>query len=165
LDKSRSFALVPLTIPDIIPAFPKKAQRFITMPKLEAIDWRVLDYYGWCHSSGHLGYVIFNDKSGIRGIVLEKTKMTGAQKPRMCSWCLTVHRGCGVNLFTSATAYDKNKIIGEYVCSNLNCSLYISGLLVPDACQMRENIGMDAKKERLRANVGKFFDMIYSQKM
>lgn len=160
-----SFTLTPLTVEDAMLAFPIKKRRFVVMPKFETINWNVLDYLGWSHPSGHLGYVIYNDGLSTRGIILEKTKMTGVQKPRMCSWCLTVHRGCGVNLFSGQTEYNKNTHIGEYVCSNLNCSLYIRGILKADACQMRESLGTDEKAKRLQANVRSFFDMIYTQKV
>lgn len=78
----------------------------------------------------------------------------------MCSWCLTIHRGCDVNLFTAETQFERNKTYGDYICNDLNCSLYVRGIMKSEACQMRENIDIKAKIARLNANIGKFFQAV-----
>lgn len=151
----------PLTREEIAEGFSARQRKQLVFPNLEKVDWNALDFFGWAHVSGHLAFIVYDDGRQTRGLVLKRTKLTGAQKPKMCSWCLTLHRGSGVNLFTAETKLDRNKIYGDYICNDLNCSFYVRGIMKPDACQMRENISIESKIARLHANIEKFFQVVY----
>jgi len=47
-----------LTTQDIINLFPDRKLRELAPPDGNAVDWGVLDYLGWVHPSGHVGYAI-----------------------------------------------------------------------------------------------------------
>ncbi len=79
----------------------------------------------------------------------------------MCSWCLTVHRGGGVNLFTAQNTSDRNKTYGDYICNDLQCSLYIRNIKSADACQMREHVDVEFKIRRLQGNIKKFMKQVH----
>ncbi|MHC1700783.1 MAG: FBP domain-containing protein [Humidesulfovibrio sp.] len=151
----------PLTREDIHTAFTPKQRRHVTLPDLDGRDWPALDYLGWAHVSGHMAYVVYARDGVARGLVLRRTKLTGAQRPKMCSWCLTIHRGCGVNLFTAQVGDNRDKLYGDYMCNDLKCSAYVRGTEKLEACQMRETISLDKKIERLHVNVERFFRAIY----
>ena len=63
----------PLTKSEIMKLFPKKIQRNLKVShEFDQIDWDNLDFFGWVHPSGHIGYVIYEHEEGIKGYVLEK---------------------------------------------------------------------------------------------
>ena len=41
-------------------------------------------------------------------------------------------------------------------CGNLQCSLYVRGLLVPDGAQFHETISVERKVERLQTGIDRF---------
>ncbi|MBU1041100.1 MAG: FBP domain-containing protein [Proteobacteria bacterium] len=153
----------PLTRDDIHAAFTPKQRRHVTPPDLGGRDWPTLDYLGWAHVSGHMAYVVYAREGETRGLVLRRTKLTGQMKPKMCSWCLTVHQGSNVNLFTAQVGDNRDKLYGDYMCNDLKCSAYVRGTAKLEACQMRETISLDMKIVRLRANVERFYRAIYGQ--
>lgn len=153
----------PLTREAIIGSFSRKQRKYVQLPNIDNVEWAALDYLGWAHVSGHMAYVVYARDGAARGVVLRRTKLTGAQKPKMCSWCLTIHRGCGVNLFTAHVGDNRDKLYGDYLCNDLGCSAYVRGTEKLEACQMRETISLDMKIARLRANVERFYRAIYGQ--
>ena len=88
---------------DISEALGEKALTTIGMPELESIDWGVLDYLGWVHPAGHLGYVVFPLNDQLFGLTMRRMINHG-QKPRthMCSWCHHVYRSRGTAMFSTA---------------------------------------------------------------
>lgn len=46
-----------LTQEEILLSFPKKERNKVKLPDLDSIKWEHLDFLGWTHPSGHLGYV------------------------------------------------------------------------------------------------------------
>lgn len=127
--------MVTLTAQDILRAFPKRDRPKIVLPDLGAVRWDALDYLGWKHPSGHKWYLVHCWRNEHRGVILESGNTGPRSSMQMCSLCMTVHNGQGVNLFTVKA---KNRTIGEYICSDLSCGLYIRGILKSSACQMRE---------------------------
>lgn len=150
-----------LTPAEIIAAFPPKWQKKLKLPKLENIPWDNLDFFGWLHPSGHLGYVVYDDGRRLRGLMLERTKpQSKARRAKMCSWCKAVHPR--VELFTTSILTQKDKVVGDYFCSDLQCSLRIRGHFGVDPNQMRETIDLDARILRLAINLETFFERVYS---
>lgn len=91
----------PLKREEILASFEEQEDLFV--PDLAAVPWDVLDYYGWVHPVGHLGFLVLqspNDGS-IRGVRLRRSQRQ-SRKPRMemCSWCHHVHRTNGTAMFT-----------------------------------------------------------------
>lgn len=153
----------PLARATILASFPKKQRKLVELPNLEETDWAALDFLGWRHTSGHLAYVVYEQEDRIRGLVLRLTPSGGTHQC-MCSWCMTVHQGGGVALFT-AEASGTHRIHGVYVCANLQCSAYVRGSKRPNGCQMRETIGREQRIARLRSNMERFFRLVDGQEM
>ena len=129
------------------------------IPNLEYVDWGVLDYFGWIHPAGHLGYIVVplaNEE--IRGVVLRRS-MASVIKPRfeMCSWCNHVHRSSGTAMFsTIVRGSDERKTIGNQMCRNLDCSLRIRNLCSDPPSYMGETIDIDNKVSRLQNALYRF---------
>lgn len=149
----------PLTTKEILSAFSKRERKEIKLPDLELIDWENLDFLGWIHPSGHLGFVVYEFPTRVRGIVLERNTQASSGGIRMCSWCYTLNIASGVRLFTYQIP--KTKItIGDYLCADLQCSLYLRGIKKTDITQMRESLSVSEKIQRCKSNIEKFFLLI-----
>jgi hypothetical protein len=128
------------------------------LPDLRAVDWGVLDYFGWIHPSGHRGYVIMPIDSMLRGLSLRRMPNHSA-KPRthMCSWCHHVYRSRGTAMFSAYVAgSDGRRSIGNYICRNLDCSLRIRNLASDPPTYLPETIDLERKVARLRVAVAAF---------
>ncbi len=146
----------PLTREEILLSFSKKERKEIKFPDLESIDWDNLDFLGWIHPSGHLGYVVYELPTRLRGIILERNSGIASTGIRMCSWCLTLHFSSGVKLFTYKIP-NSNITIGDYICADLQCSLYLRGIKKTGISPMQETLSIEEKIERCRRNIEKFF--------
>ncbi len=151
--------MIALSAEQIILSFPKKERSLVKMPDLTDIDWCTRDFLGWLHPSGHLGYIVYELDGVLVGLVLEKTRAL-SQRPKSCALCLTMHGGRYVNLFTAKTARNKERSVGQYICHDLLCSLYIRGLKAPTASQMAEHMNSHAKSRRLITNLEAFIRQI-----
>jgi hypothetical protein len=145
---------------EIILSFPSKERKKVKLPDLEKINWENLDFLGWIHPSGHLGYIVYEFQNGVlRGMVLERTPITLGRGARMCSLCYTLNTASQIRLFTYRIP-GKNITIGDYFCADLQCSLYIRKIKEPFLAQMQENLTIHQKIERCKKNLEKFFRII-----
>lgn len=149
----------PLNREEILSVFSKKERRKIKLPELELINWENLDFLGWIHSSGHLGFVVYEFRNKLRGIVLERNPHAIGSGVRMCSWCYTLNTASGVRLFTYQIPNTKITI-GNYICADLQCSFYIRGIKETGIAQMQENLSVSKKIQRYRKNIENFFSII-----
>lgn len=145
-----------LTKEEIILSFSKKDVKKLKLPDFNTIEWKNIDYLGWVHPSGHLGFMVYELDSTLIGLVLDKTT-PGTKNAKMCSLCLTIHNGRGVSIFSTQVKSKPNTKHGIYVCSDLQCSLYVRNKKNFPANQMRETISMDDKILRLNSNLDNFF--------
>jgi hypothetical protein len=115
---------------EVVAAFQRKDDLYI--PDLESIRWADLDYLGWVHPSGHLGFVVLQSPNSgdLRGVRMRRSLRT-ARRPRleMCSWCHHVHKARGTAIFTvSVRGSEGRHTMGNAVCRDLDCSLRIRNL-------------------------------------
>jgi hypothetical protein len=127
------------------------------IPNLEAVDWGVLDYFGWIHPSGHLGYIVtpLASPDDLRGITLRRSA-TRRQQPRfeMCSWCNHVHQANGTAMFSVVVkGSDERRTIGSLICRNLDCSLRIRNLASDPPSYMNETLDLTGKIQRLQNSI------------
>ena len=128
------------------------------MPELEPVDWGVLDYFGWIHPAGHLGYVVMPIQGQLQGMTLRRHVSHGT-KPRvhMCSWCNHVYRGKGTAMFSAeVSGSDGRRSVGNYICRNLDCSLRIRNLTSDPPTYMPETLDVWRKVQRLENSVLQF---------
>jgi hypothetical protein len=128
----------------------------LTLPVLSEINWVELDYLGWIHPAGHLGFVVLESPNDgrLRGIRLHRSRRN-ARKPRleMCSWCHHVHKTNGTAMFTvSVRGSEGRHTLGNAVCKNLDCSLRIRNLVSPDT-HMKETLYEPAKIWRMQQSM------------
>jgi hypothetical protein len=100
--------------------------------------WADLDFYGWVDPSAPLrAAIVVQDDDGVQAVMLRKAQQSsssGALRSSMCQVCLTSHASSGVSLFTAALAGALGRngnSVGEYLCSDLACSLYLRGKRQP----------------------------------
>ena len=129
------------------------------VPDLENVQWPSLDYFGWVHPSGHLGFVVLQSPNDgrSRGIRMSRAKRS-AKKPRMemCSWCHHVHKANGTAMFTVPVRGSEGRhTLGNVVCKDLDCSLRIRNLVQSDSF-MRETLYQPAKVWRMQTTMHKW---------
>ena len=124
------------------------------IPNLEYVDWGVLDYFGWIHPSGHLGYLVtpLGNEEELRGIKLRRALSSNRIKRyEMCSWCNHVHKSAGTAMFSIVVrGSDERRTIGTQLCKNLDCSLRIRNLTSDPPSYMNETMHVNNKVYRLQ---------------
>lgn len=151
----------PLSRNEIFALYTKKEQKDLRIPDLSKTDWKNLDYFGWRHPSGHLGYIIYEYLGNLRGLVLTPGRGSGRLIPKICSWCTTPQLGDRITSFSTPSKIDSNRSIGNYVCADLECSLYIRGLKQTGSAKLSETLNIVERSLRLRANLDNFFGLVY----
>lgn len=133
-----------------------KKPKDLFIPDLDTVAWDDLSYFGWFHRSGHKAYIASNYQGKLLGIELDVEAGSKGVKYKMCSICHTLHIGSNISLFTYSIIRPRYRTFGEYICSNLNCSLYVKEVLKSEAVQMAEDISIEDKLNRLAVNLEHF---------
>jgi hypothetical protein len=125
------------------------------------LPWHDLDFLGWSDPGAPLRSVIV--MPGPVGVVLRRPepKRAGVMRSSMCRVCLTQHSADGVTLFVAplAGAAGRNgNSVGEYLCSDLACSLYLRGKRQPRGRLVRqeESLSLDERVDRAMTNLNGF---------
>ena len=128
------------------------------LPELEAVDWGVLDYFGWLHPAGHLGYVALRLDGEAVGLALRRTLFRGRRRrTHMCAWCHTLHPAGGVAMFSRAVdGSDGRRTIGQNLCKSLDCSLRLRNLTSDPRLVMPETIDLSRKVLRLQLSLSSY---------
>jgi hypothetical protein len=97
----------------------------------------------------------------------DRTAGGSAARSSMCQVCLTSHASGGVSLFTAprAGAAGRNgNSLGEYLCSDLACSLYLRGKRQPRArlVKYEETLTTDEKIDRAVEKLAAFVQRVAS---
>lgn len=148
-----------LTVEEIVAAFDQSAVKRLRLdadlhlPDLSTLSWADLDYLGWVHPAGHLGFVVLQSPhSGeLRGVILNRSRRA-YKKPRleMCSWCHHVHKAQGTAMFTVAVRGSEGRhTLGNVICRDLDCSLRIRNIVEPGSF-MKESLYEPAKVWRMQ---------------
>jgi hypothetical protein len=139
----------------------------IKMPDLAAMPWPDLDFLGWTDPGAPQRALLV--MPGKIGIVLRKpeSRRTTAMRSSMCRICNTGHTSDGVTLFVAplAGAAGRNgNTVGEYICSDLACSLYLRGKRQPRGRLVRqeESLSLDERVDRALTNLNGFVKRVMS---
>ena len=139
-----------LTEPELKACF--KDEDDIWFPDLSVIEWADLDFLGWVHPSGHLGYIATRSPNDGRlsGIVLRRfERPTRRVRLDMCSLCHHVHSSGGTAMFSITELGSRGRrSISKVVCSDLACSLRVRNKLNPSSL-MQETLYIEAKVWRI----------------
>lgn len=90
----------------------------------------------------------------------------GFLRRSMCSLCLTTHPGSGVALMSArkaGSAGREGNSVGLYICTDLDCPLYVRGKKKPaPGGRMEETLTVEQQIDRTRANLDAFLDRLFS---
>ncbi|MBL6692163.1 MAG: FBP domain-containing protein [Pseudomonadales bacterium] len=141
-----------LTREEIVASFQGDDEDLV-VPDLSDVPWDDLDYFGWVHPAGHIGFVVLQSPNDgqIRGVRMRRSTRN-ARKPRMemCSWCHHVHKTNGTAMFTvSVKGSEGRHTLGNIVCKDLDCSLRVRDMIEPGSF-MRESLYQPAKVWRMQ---------------
>lgn len=142
----------------VVSAFPEDDRPSLSLPPFERIVWDNLDFLGWCDQSSDKAFLVFETDAEPNGIMLERLAIrTSNARSFMCSLCRTVHGMSGIANFTykcrCGTGYHT---LTDMFCANLQCSLYVRGILAADGLQFYETISARRKIERLHEGIDRF---------
>ncbi|MEV4619401.1 FBP domain-containing protein [Asanoa sp. NPDC049573] len=132
------------------------------------VPWADLDFLGWTDPGAPLrALLVVPGEQGPTGIVLRRpeSRRTSALRSSMCSACLTDHAASGVALFVAPLAGPegrKGNTVGEYLCADLACSLYLRGKRQPKMRLVRreETLTLEERIERTMTKIGAFINRV-----
>jgi hypothetical protein len=165
-----SLVVKPLTEPEIRAAFVNcskgEAKRASIPRNLTEQPWQDLDFLGWRDpQSPERAYLAAEIDGKLVAIVLRCPGPSPLQKKTsMCSVCLTSHTG-GVTLMVApraGKAGQQGNTVGEYLCSDLACSLYVRGKKAVRGLGGRpvERLSLEEQSERTMTNLAAFIAKI-----
>ena len=143
----------------------------VKMPAdLAGTPWRDLDFLGWTDPGAPLrALLVLPGDDGPVGIVLRRpeARRTSAMRSSMCRVCLTGHTADGVALFVAPLAGPAGRngnTVGEYLCADLACSLYLRGKRQPRGRLVRqeESLSLDERIDRALTNLNGFVKRVTS---
>jgi hypothetical protein len=135
---------------------------------LDEQPWDDLDFLGWRDPGApERGYLVTERDDGtLAGIALRAAPGTarGFTSRSMCSLCLTTHTSGGVALMTARRTGEAGRLgntVGQYLCADLACSLYIRGKKqTVVGADFDETLSTDERAARTRTNLAAFIDKV-----
>ncbi|WP_405783514.1 FBP domain-containing protein [Streptomyces sp. NBC_00859] len=144
-----------------------EAKRLSVPRDLEEQPWGDLDFLGWRDPGApDRAYLVAEGDGGLLGLVLRAPAAArrGFTARSMCTLCLTTHTSGGVALMTArrpGEAGRQGNTLGQYLCTDLACSLYIRGKKqAGTGWGYEETLSVDEKIARTRGNVLAFIDRV-----
>ena len=121
----------------------------LALPDLTHVDWGVLDYFGWLHSAGHSGFVVFADSDGLKGMRLPQQKYHPPKDPYVLL-VPSCYRSRGTALFSTTVHGSDDGVCWQPYLPKLDCSLRIRNLVSDPPTYLPETLHIEHKSERLR---------------
>lgn len=144
-----------------------EAKRLHVPADLAERPWGDLDFFGWRDPGApDRAHLVVEEDGRLLGIALRAVKgaMRGFTARSMCSLCLTTHSGGGVVLMTArrtGEAGRQGNTVGQHLCTDLACSLYIRGKRETSAgWGFDEALSLDDKIARTRGNLLTFIGKV-----
>jgi hypothetical protein len=130
------------------------------------VAWPDLDFLGWTDPGAPLrSLLVVPGDNGATGLVLRRPEAARARanatRSTMCRVCLTEHGASGVALFVAplaGAAGRRGNTVGEYLCADLACPLYLRGKRQPKMRLVRreETLTLDERVGRAMTNLSAF---------
>jgi hypothetical protein len=131
------------------------------------VAWADLDFLGWTDPGAPLRslLVVPAPDGAPTGLVLRRpdanTGRATVVRSSMCRVCLTEHGASGVALFVAplaGAAGRRGNTVGEYLCADLACSLYLRGKRQPKMRLVRreETLTLEERIDRALGNLSAF---------
>ena len=135
-----------------------------------ASAWADLDFLGWRDPGApERGYLVVERGDGAQrrlvGISLRAASGAGRgfTARSICTICKTTRTGGGVALMSARRAGESGRngnTVGQYICSDLACSLYVRGRKVSAGSLLDETLDLDSRIERVRKGIDAFLARI-----
>ncbi|MFE6159639.1 FBP domain-containing protein [Streptomyces sp. NPDC056486] len=144
-----------------------EASRLAVPRDLSELPWEDLDFLGWRDPGApQRSYIVAEHEGRLVGFSLRLAPRTGNSYHRaMCSICLTTHPASGVTLMTARKAREtgnSDDTVGEYICSNLACSLYVRGKKrAQPGGRLKESLTEEEKVERMKTKLADFLNKLF----
>ncbi|GAA3809334.1 FBP domain-containing protein [Nocardioides panacisoli] len=152
----------PLTENQIRSAFvnlSKGAAARVNLPAdLDERPWEDLDYLGWQDPKAPGRRYLVADLDGrVRAIALRPSDGgVGRTRKTMCDLCLTVGSVGLMVAPRAGRAGQRGDSVGIYICTGLDCSLFVRNIRSNGTIIMEERLTTEQKIERLTANLDTF---------
>ena len=135
-----------------------------------ATPWADLDFFGWTDPGAPLrALLVVPGAGGPLGVLLRRPEARRADAVRssMCRICLTGHASSGVTLFVApraGAAGRRGNSVGDYLCTDLACSLYLRGKRQPKMRLIRheETLSLAERIDRAMTNLNAFTARVVS---
>ena len=161
----------PLTEREIRTSFvncSKGEAKRLGLPKdFATLPWDDLDFLGWRDPGApERTYLVAERRDRLVGIALRRASSgsRGFTSRGMCSLCLTTRTGGAVALMTArrtGQAGRQGNSVGQYLCDDLDCSLYVRAKKQSVASgEFEESLTPDEKIARMQANLRTFLDKV-----
>jgi hypothetical protein len=143
-----------------------EASRLAVPRDLGELPWKDLDFLGWRDPGApHRSYIVTEHDGRLVGFAfLLAPPGLNSRHRAMCSICLTTHPSSGVTLMTARKARQSSNghdTVGEYICVDLDCSLYVRGKKqAQPGGRLEETLSQQEKIERMRAKLAAFLDKL-----
>ncbi|MEU4427062.1 FBP domain-containing protein [Actinoplanes sp. NPDC024001] len=129
-----------------------------------SVPWSDLDFLGWTDPGApQRALLVVPGADGPTGMVLRRPseRKVSALRSSMCRICLTDHAASGVALFVAPLAGPAGRngnTVGEYICADLACSLYLRGKRQPKMRLVRreETLSLAERVDRALTNLAAF---------
>lgn len=125
---------------------------------LEERAWNDLDYLGWQDPKAPGRHYLVAERDGrTYAVALRSSDATvGSRRKTMCDLCTTVGSVGLMVAPRAGRAGQRGDSVGTYVCSALDCSLFVRNLRSNGTVVMEERLTVEQKVERLLANLDTF---------
>lgn len=143
-----------------------EAQRAGLPGDLEDLPWDDLDFLGWRDPGAReRAYLVVERAGGLVGVALRAAggAVRSFTARSMCSLCLTTHTAGGVLLMTArrtGEAGRQGNSVGQYICADLACSLYVRGKKAVAGRGIDESLPVEEKIARARTKLDGFLAQV-----
>ena len=130
------------------------------------LPWADLDFLGWRDPGApERGYLVVERADRLVGVSLRTASGAGRgfTARSICSICKTTRTGGGVALLSARRAGESGRngnTVGQYICSDLACSLYVRGRKISAGSLLDETLDVDSRIERVRKGLELFLERV-----
>lgn len=131
------------------------------------VPWTDLDFLGWRDPGApDRGYLVAErGEKRLVGVSLRSASGGGRgfTARSICSICKTTRTGGGVALLSARRAGESGRngnTVGQYICSDLACSLYVRGKKISAGTLLDETLVTEARIARVEKGLDAFLNKI-----
>jgi hypothetical protein len=144
-----------------------EAQRMSLPRDFAELPWQDLDFLGWRDPGApDRGYLVA-ERPGGRSVGIALRAPSGGGRGftarSICSICKTTRTGGGVALISARRAGESGRngnTVGQYICSDLACSLYVRGKKISAGTLLDETLDLPARIARVEKGLDAFLSKI-----